>query len=251
MKHIKYILFFLLFFISCEDDNEKNILPTSSIQLNFTHLVNNQPIEFNTKRYTNEAGNEYNIQEFKYYVSNVKLRNTATGELFIVPESYHLVTPTQDNQEINLNIEDIPLGNFNEIEFAIGVDNSKNYSIDNIGDLDPSSNMVWNWDTGYKFLLLEGNFYPADGSDTRGLVYHIGSDQNYRILRYPFTNSLPLEAGKTTEINFQTEVSEIFKNPTTMDFNEFNVVKFQEITSKIADNYSNMITLQGVVSSQN
>lgn len=251
MKNLKYLLFSLLFFISCEDDNDNNILPTSSIQFNISHLVDGEAIEFNTKRYTNEVGNEYDIQEFKYYVSNVKLRNTSTGELFIVPESYHLVNPTQDNPDFTIDIENVPLGNFNEIEFAIGVDNSKNYSTDNVGDLDPSSNMVWNWDTGYKFLLLEGNFYPADGSDKRGLVYHVGSDQNYRILRYPLGNSLTLEAGKTTQINFQTEVSEIFKNPTTMDFNEFNVVKFQEVTSQIADNYSNMLTLQGVEEPQN
>ncbi len=228
------------------------VVPTdASLTLNLAHLVDNSPIIFDTQRYTNAVGNEYNIKEFKYYLSNVKLRNRATGAFYHVPDSYHLIAPDAQNHVVRLNLANIPAGQYNELEFAIGVDNAKNTSLDNVGDLDPSNNMAWDWNTGYKFLLLEGSYFPPSGAQ-RGLVYHIGSDANYRILRFPLAegvqNAVSLAGGKTTRIDFDVEVSQIFKDPTDIDFAQHNVVMFEAISRNVADNYAkNMITLRTVV----
>ncbi len=239
--HLFLFVFIAVFSAACDDDNEA--LPNASLEISIAHLVDNSPIIFNTKRYKNAVGNEYDIQEFKYYVSNVKLRNKSTGAFYHVPEGYYLVQPTETNHVFSISIPGIPAGTYNELEFAIGVDNAKNYSLDNVGDLDPSNNMVWDWNTGYKFLLLEGSFYPADGSETRGLVYHIGSDANYRILKFPLAengaNNLSLTAGGRVRIALNAEVSEIFTNPTDIDLEEHNVVMFEAISRNVADNYAN------------
>ncbi len=244
MKTLKYsyLLIFLLFFISCETNSDE-VQPTATLEINISHLVNGEPVVFNTKRYFNAVGNEYNILEFKYFLSNVKLRNRTTGALYLVPESYYLVEPTENEHIVKISIPGIPKETFNELEFALGVDNSKNYSIDNIGALDPSSNMAWDWNTGYKFLLLEGKFFPANSSETRGLIYHIGSDANYRILKFPFAaenqNSIVFNANAMIKANFEVEISEIFRTPTEVDFETHNVVMFEAFSRNIADNYAN------------
>ncbi len=167
MKNTIVFLLLGLLAISCSDDETHQATATATLRLQFTHLVKGEPLQLNTGRYTNAAGNLFSVSEFNYYISNVKLRNRETGDFYLEPESYHLIRSRSDNagQQYFLEISDIPAQRFTEMEFSIGVDNAKNYSIDHIGDLDPfNNNMVWDWNTGYKFLLLEGIFTPKVAS---------------------------------------------------------------------------------------
>ncbi|WP_020526395.1 MbnP family protein [Flexithrix dorotheae] len=237
------IILTVLLFNSCEKDNNEPS-ETGSLKLIISHLNDGAPLELETREYTNEMGNNYTISEFKFYLSNIKLRNKSNGKFYIEPESYHLVRRLPDTHQFELTIENVPLGEFNELEFAVGVDNSKNYSLDNVGDLDPSNNMAWDWNSGYKFLLLEGEFFP-ENEDKKGLVFHIGSDANYRKILLPTgTENINIKEAQTTTIQLEVEVSEIFKDPTSIDFKENNVVMFDAISNKVADNYAkNMFSL--------
>lgn len=232
-------LFIFLFFVSCHKKSDEHA-PDAVLEITIAHLLDGKPLVFNTKRYKNTKGNAYNVQEFKYYLSNLKLRNKTNGRFYHLPESYYLVQPTEQTHRYTITAK-VPPGIYNEIEFAIGVDNAKNHSLDNVGALDPSNNMVWDWNTGYKFLLLEGDYYPEEGNK-RGLVYHIGTDANYRTLKFPLSEkgkpSLSVGAGKKMKLSVSAEVSEIFTNPTDIDFRQHNVVMFEAISARVADNYA-------------
>ncbi|MBX2844391.1 MAG: hypothetical protein KTR26_21695 [Flammeovirgaceae bacterium] len=240
------IIFSVLLFSSCEKDNNEPG-ETGSLKLIISNLNGGVPLELNDKEYTNEMGNKYTVAEFKFYLSNLKLRNKSNGKFYIEPESYHLVRRLPDTHLFELTIENVDIGEFDELEFAVGVDNSKNYSLDNVGDLDPTNNMAWDWNSGYKFLLLEGQFLPKN-EEQKGLVFHIGSDANYRKILLPSTSeNIIIKESQATTINLEVEVSEIFKDPTTIDFKENNVVMFDAISNKVADNYAkNMFSLSGI-----
>ncbi len=220
-------------FEACSSDDE-GAITTGSITLQVTNLIGGQPLEVGSTRYTNENGDEFDVSEFKFFISNIKLRNNTSGELFVAPDSYHLVEATATSHMFEFTIADVPAGSYDQIELAIGVDNGSNTSIDQLGDLDPTSNMAWNWNTGYKFLLIEGQYYPA-GADAAPMVYHIGSDPNYRKLTYPA--SLTVAAGGTNTVNFTTEVQNIFRSPNTIAFNADGPVKGGDVATAVAENY--------------
>ena len=84
------------------------------------------------------------------------------------------------------------------ISFGIGVDAAANTSIQSRGDLDPNSQMAWNWKVGYKFVLFEGGMkLNADGVQ-KPLVYHVGFNENMRRLKFDLTDPSPPKLGQGT-----------------------------------------------------
>ena len=247
MKKLIFLILILPGLMACESD--QSVSEEAELRLTLDHMVNDDPLVLNSSRYFNALGQEYNITKFRYYVSNIRLRNTRTGEVYIEPESYHLVG-TENGSTYDVLLSGIPLGEYNQLEFAIGVDNSTNTSTDRLGALDPSNDMAWDWNTGYKFILLEGNYFP-ENADAAPLVYHVGSDPNYRILTYsigqPDQAALELAAANETRVQMQVDVANLFTTPHPVDFEEHPVVMFDPFSRKIADNYaSGMFTIQTV-----
>jgi hypothetical protein len=247
MKNLFYFSLMLLSLLSC--NSEPTVSEVTSLKLTFNHVVGSEPLVLNSTRYANALGQEYNISKFRYYVSNIRLRNTRNGEVYIEPESYHLVG-TENGSSFDVTLSDIPLGSYNQLEIAIGVDNSTNTSTDRQGALDPSNDMAWDWNTGYKFILLEGNYYP-ENADPAALVFHVGGDLNYRILTYTLGQSGPgeleLRADTETALDIQVDISRLFEMPNAVDFDAYPVVMFDPFSQKIADNYgTDMFTIQSI-----
>ncbi|MGF1532755.1 MAG: MbnP family protein [Bernardetiaceae bacterium] len=221
---------------ACQREDDTDTQPaTAELILKLSHQIGDQPLVYDQKTYTNALGQPYTVSEFRFFISNIRLRNRSTGATYREPDSYHLVTP-DPNQEMTFEIvlSGIPPDEYDQVEFSIGIDNAHNYSLDQVGDLDPSSNMVWDWNTGYKFLLFEGRYKD------RGLVYHIGSDFNYRTLH--FNDRYVLRDRHT--LDFGVDVGAIFGQPNPIDFEQNNVVMFQPISREVSQNYAkNMIRL--------
>jgi len=247
MKKLTLFLFSLALLTACED--EPAVSEDVSLTLSLNHVVGGEPLQLNTGRYANAEGQEYNVTKFRYYVSNIRLRNTRSGEVYTEPESYHLVG-TESGNSFEIMLTGISPGQYNQLEFAIGVDNSTNTSTDRLGALDPSNDMAWDWNTGYKFILLEGNFFHESGNPAP-LVYHVGSDPNYRILTYNLGQSglpeLDLQARSSGSVNIEVDIAELFQTPHSVDFLAYPVVMFDPFSQKIADNYAtDMFVIQNV-----
>ncbi len=238
IKAYAYILFVLGVITSCKKSVDS---PSNSLKITLDHQFDGQPFLLH-ENYQNELGQSFSVDQFKYYLSNIRLRNSTTGEYWIEPDSYHLVIVSQNDQSNTINLSGLPNTAFNELEFAIGVDNVSNHALDHLGALDPANEMAWNWNTGYKFLLLEGQW--SDNQDNNSpLVFHIGLDRNYKSFTFNAINSnlKPLNFNNNTseEITISVNLAEIFKNPYTIDFSTTNSITSGEEMSTIADNYSN------------
>ena len=229
---------------SCDDDGIDTTPATVSLNLN--SLLNGQPLEMNTQSYDNPNGTgNYIVEDFKFYVTNIKLINSTNGNEFVEPESYHLARFTAGANTYTINIHEVSADNYDQLQFAIGVDPLANTSIDNFGDLDPNNQMAWNWDIGYKFVLVEGRFFDSSATEIP-LIFHIGFDENYLIITWDLPQSLDLFQSKSEELNFNVELSEVFNNPNPIDFNMVNRVKFvMSDAQMIAENYRSMVTLVG------
>ncbi|MBB6326243.1 hypothetical protein FHS59_001871 [Algoriphagus iocasae] len=233
MKNLFYTALFgsLLIFSSCKDEE---IPATMAINIELEHVLAGQTLELNGKSFTLPSGEDFTPKKFKYYISNVELKNSATGETYVEPESYHLISE-DGNKSIDLGM--VPSSDYDQLVFSIGVDEVANGKTDQTGDLDPNSDMAWNWNTGYKFLVLEGEFTNSKTSERQGLVMHIGTNANYKTITQ---NLSGVRAGKSTTLILSSNLDELFLDPNTLQLSELEstTIMFGEMAGKVAENYS-------------
>nr|WP_115566453.1 MbnP family protein [Pontibacter diazotrophicus]RDV14296.1 hypothetical protein DXT99_15325 [Pontibacter diazotrophicus] len=237
---MKNTLIWLLFLVlalpllltACSDEDDTPA--TGNLQVNIQNMVGTAPLQLDEGTYTSPAGDTYSVSNFKYYISNVKLISSNGQATFAEPESYHLIA---QGGKTAFELKDIPVGTYDKIELAIGVDEAHNHSTDQPGDLDPSNEMVWDWDTGYKFLSLVGA-YTGD-TESGALVFHVGGDANYKILTLNLPKAINLREQATFELSLQADVNELFQGPHTIDFDEMNSGGHGAGPSMVAENYSN------------
>ena len=225
--HKKISFSFALFLISlflcfCGDKNN-NPDPGKTLPVSISILVNNAPISFDAFKYTNAVGDSFEVRKFKFFLSNFELRNSQTGAVFKALASYHLINGADPNS-LSFSITRIPDGTYDQLFVAIGVDSAANLSLNQVGDLTPSSDMAWDWETGYKFILLEGT-YKSVGGKRGGLVFHVGENEAFTTLGFTtsdgaiqtldFTNKHP-------HLNITAHVDELFAAPNPIAFDSLN-----------------------------
>jgi hypothetical protein len=133
----------------------------------------------------------------------------------------------------------VPRRNYERIEFGIGVDPAANRSLASRGDLDPNGRMAWNWEVGYKFVLLEGALLRGNASNP--LVYHIGFAENYR----PVSTELhgkPL-ASRPARLDFRVDLLRLFQGSTNINMAALPSVKFDRADAALlARNFAAIVT---------
>ncbi len=110
-----------------------------------------------------------NFTTFKYYVSNFKFKK-ADGTWYTQPESYFLVDLSTPSSLV-LTIPDVPVGDYTDVYYTMGVDSTRNVSGAQTGALAASNLMFWNWNSGYVFLKAEGT---SVNSSTGTFQFHLG-----------------------------------------------------------------------------
>ncbi|MFY0654280.1 MAG: hypothetical protein JXQ96_19740 [Cyclobacteriaceae bacterium] len=223
--------------VNCGSDSEQ-VTYSDSLTFDFVGMADGNPIEFNSKNYTTVSGNEISIDRMKVYISNIQLVNSMSGEIMAEEESYHLISLNDQRTQQSFTLQGIRSDfQFDQIKFAIGVDAQRNASIDNFGDLDATNDMAWDWNTGYKFFLMEGSFYPENSETKRGLILHIGLDKNYKSQEYMLSNLVDIPTNGT--LQFELDALAPLNGPNVIDLNIKNEFMVDSDADKIAENYSN------------
>lgn len=223
---------------SCTEEEESQL---ATYALNFEHRVYGEKFELN-KSYNTSERQAYTVQAFKYYISNISLENSQTGERHFIPDSYHLLQETGTGSA-RIILENIPRHNYDKIHLAWGIDAVKNTSLDNLGDLDPANEMAWNWNTGYKFLLLEGRLQPSE----RPMVYHIGFDHNFKELSFDLPENVSLQDLNQARFDFEVRIDQILEGEFQIDLEENNNVMGGPIADQIARNiHSGFLRFTGI-----
>jgi len=235
----------LFFFAGC--DRKDGIQPSGSVQFTFSHVCGDQPLQLNTTEYTNAAGEPFRVQLFKYYISNIRFRR-ADGSEFVQPESYYLVDEATTSSK-TFTIPNVPEGSYTGINFIIGVDSTRNVSGAQTGALDPINGMFWTWNTGYIFVMLEGES-PVSTAEGNRLRYHIGGFRNPNNIRTvsPSLNGsrIAVTGGSKAIVNFRVNVAQMFESPNPISFVQTPTLMFDPATALIADNYVDMFSVVSV-----
>jgi hypothetical protein len=144
------------------------------LMIRFRNCVGNRPLALTGELYSNSFGESFSVQQFKYYVSAVRVGDggdrgwageegsegvdrghTDEGEgSEVILKEAHLVDEG-DSSSLVLHLS-TDLADVRTISFVVGVDSLANTGGVQGGDLDPMLGMFWTWNTGYIYARLEG-----------------------------------------------------------------------------------------------
>lgn len=211
MKSIFPLLICLIVLLSgCskESSQEGGVPLQATLLLKFDHQVDGQPLVLNTT-YQNGFGEQFSVNRFKYYISNIALVSGSIKTSF--PDSYFLVDEN-DTASQTLRIPIAP-GNYDQLLFLMGVDSARNVSGAQTGALDPLNDMFWSWNTGYIMMKLEGSS-PISTQPNNRIQYHIGGFSGaYSALRRVetgFFSPVTVKAGQTLTVTFTADLQKWF-----------------------------------------
>lgn len=239
----------LLLLTACVKDTKIEPEPETepSLVVSFKAMVNNQQLVPTTGNYTNTSGDAFSVTKFNYMVSNVILTSTE-GKTFVEPESYHLIKHVGGSNTFTIN--NLPKGSYSKIEFVLGVDSIRNISGAQTGALDTGNDMYWDWNTGYIFFKLEGEYTSNNTPDKSGYSIHIGGFAGpYKCLQNcSLSLAQPIEAraNKQSKLYCLTNVDEIFVKPTTLGFDYYYENVNEKTFRQISINYKDMISVEKV-----
>ena len=227
---------------SCDKkDNDPAAAPQKSVfSVELENTVGNRALHLDTDTYTTEAGDQFTVSTFKYYLSNLVLLR-ADGSTYALPDTYFLVDQAKEESQ-ELKLTDVPTGDYTGLRFTVGVDSARTKAGNLTGVLDGNNNMWWDWSQEFINLKLEGT---SPQSPKGGLVFHIagykgagGANNTIRTVTLPFPGGTKLlvRTDHTPEVHLQADVLKMFSGPTTVRFATVNNSMGGPNSVQIADN---------------
>ena len=221
MKKLFFAVLLITTITSCKDkDKDQPENPTyGDIKIKFEHFWGHshsgheaEAFQLNTNLVTETAGDTVSFSKLKYYISNVQFTDVS-GTVVAESESYHLVDFSSKNP-FELIIEDIPTGEYVAVNFTIGVDSVRNVSGAQEGALSPSNEMFWSWNTGYRFIVAEGQCVTSTGN--QDFTYHLGgfsgSNNAINVVDFAFGESLTTNPTATPSLHFNVNVQSFWNS---------------------------------------
>jgi hypothetical protein len=177
---ISLIMVLLAVAFSCKDDDPEPSVQVGKISLNFMHLVDGLPLQKDTLKYVNSAGNPYEVDQVMYFISDVKLFNS-DGSIEIINEwkDIHYVDVDIPSTLIWDVYDDIPAGTYDSITFIFGITGEKNNSFMFVNP--PEVNMVWPdvLGGGYHYMMINGKWRNTENF-IQNYAFHLGIGQLYK-----------------------------------------------------------------------
>lgn len=214
-----------------------NSSPAQSVSARYTYRGSSGTAVSNTVVPVSSTDNTVvKLERADLYLSNIKLIRE-DGSEWAEADSYHLLhLPTATAGTGSLTLKQVPQGTYTGVKLSFGVDSSHNHSLDNRGDLDPANGMAWDWNTGYRFLVMEGKWGPNSTADS-AFLWHIGSDANFRSKTVALPTNLLVKSGGTAKLNLTVNLAAFFNGPHSLPpSRNFNVMFDPAVTGQAADN---------------
>ncbi len=220
-----------------------------AVKIYFRNHVEGRELKLNDSiAYVLPNTEELRIKTFNYYISNIILTDSK-GNQFVEEESYHLIL-ANDTTTLHFSVKDIPEGDYEKIQFLIGVDSVRNFSGAQTGALDTKYGMIWSWSTGYIMAKLEGSS-PQSSSPDQSVSYHIAGYKGlYSVLQkveLVFPKSLHLGQDHQGALFLNANIARWFDGPNFPGFDKLPNVGIEGINAyKISQNYQNMFGVDSV-----
>jgi hypothetical protein len=264
LRIILLIALSTLFLNSCKEPADEPVIETGKLSIQFMHYYLGERVEYDTLRYTNEAGDLMMFSEIQYFVSDVTLHYT-NGSTYLINKwkDIHYVDSDIISTQTWEVYDSLPAGNIDSISFTFGINEEKNQSFIYLNP--PEVNMFWPdiLGGGYHYLKLNGKWKNEQGS-LSPFNFHLGIGQIYDnqdnitgfIQNYFRTGAklpvyssyaLSIRPGETSGIALVMNVDSWFDTPYTWDFDEWggDIMQNQVAMATACENGRDAFVLAG------
>jgi len=245
----KFFLFITIciLFVSCKKQEE-----FGTVELRFSHTVDEHPIQFNQLIYTNKAGNLYQVNEVKYFISRLFLIDNEGKSIEIKQDQGIHYVDCSLEKTMQWVIKEVPHKNYTAISFVYGLDENDNQSNRFVNP--PESNFAWPdvLGGGYHYMQINGKFKNKNG-ELQNMNIHTGigqlRDENNEVIQFVhnyFTVKLPLtftvEKNNTKHITLNMEIQRWFDMPNLYNFDDFGtgIMQNQHAQQLLKENGQNV-----------
>jgi hypothetical protein len=261
----KALLFItLISLFSCKKQEELPILPEikGEFILKMDSRVGNQELLLGTNEYINAAGDSFTVKTFDFFISNIKLRNTQ-GNWHTLPQekSYFLIQETDTKSQL-LKFTDIPLGDYDAVEFVLGIDSSRSAQTAQHANVPAlakgqAQGMFWNENQGFMFVKFAGTTYKST-HPIQDFKYQIGgfggispkTMNNTKKIQVVFSDgeTVGVREGqaRTSSAHIVVDLLNIMRSPTKISLIEHGYVDFDPFSIKVANNCGQMFRFDHV-----
>ena len=189
-----------------DEDNEP---AAPSLTFDFAFEVNGEPLELGKTFMINGTAISFDVAN--YYVGGIRFKHANGAEVSF--QNQYLLAGLNNSATVTGDLE---MSDLTQVDFFIGVDPVTNAQTeadftnreasDPLAIKDPS--MHWNWNTGYKFVRVDGDAdTDGDGVVDTGVAYHLGSDPFLK--NFSFNRTMAIEGGENN-LTFVLDLADFF-----------------------------------------
>jgi hypothetical protein len=236
-KILLLIVIIVLALASCKKETINQENDSGKIEFRFIHQVNGQMLHTDSLCYINQAGNPYEVDELKYFISDVYLHNVSGSLLHINAQTAIHYVDIDYPETLGWKVFDpIPAGTYDSVSFVFGLNEERNISFAFVNP--PEVNMFWPTilGGGYHYMMLNGkwkdpqgtvipfDFHLGIGQTYSGITSSVdsitGYVQNYFKVKLPLSN-LIIDDTSTYKLELAMDIESWFETPHTWDFNDW------------------------------
>ena len=217
------ILLLLLLCVACAKKQH-----SGDVKIHFSIQVDGETLHYRQMEYQNAAGNRYQVDEVKFFISDVAFVSRG-GERYSVTDHEGLHYFDSDiASSYDWVISKVPDGQFDSITFVFGLLPAQNVTGFFVNP--PENNMSWPdvLGGGYHYMQINGKWLAANDT-VKPFNLHTGIGQRYEngqvteFVHNQFRVTLPLrdfiiQRESTTQLDFVMNVNAWFAEPNVYNF---------------------------------
>lgn len=241
MRTNSVLILFIVSFLLCtscskDDDN------LSEFQIRFEHSVDGMPIEFDNMKYTNAAGNKYEVTEIQWFASDIILNKKDGSKIVMDNENFaHYIDTNLPGTLLWKFDKQVNLADVQSISMTFGINGEKNIPF--MYPNPPESDMLWpitlgGDNGGYHYMKLNG-FWNNEDDQRTPFNFHLGVGQERDaennitgFVQNWFEVELPIDTETAaSEVNLRMNVEKWWESPNMYDHNKIGGMIMQNQTA--------------------
>lgn len=214
--------------VACSDDDNTTQppdVPTGDVLLHFVHVVDGETLALNEMKYVNAAGDTFEVQTLRYYLSDFGL--DGADEDYNAGNVHLIDIKRPETHELSLT--GIPAGQYSSLVFTFGLDADKNRS-NFLPNTEENREMEWpvTWGGGYHYMQLEGRF--RNQSPIQAFLTHAGRfaddarPAEHHFFDVSLSDNVSIVADETTHIEVVVNIAEWYRTPNTISLTEHDAM---------------------------
>lgn len=185
------------------------------LEISITPHFAGEPLQLNSLRYTNTAGERFSVTRLSWLLSGFALQRT-DGSWFEISNTVAWLDAERSRASFTLAA--LPTASYSAVRFLVGLSPTENhadiskYAADH--PLNPNLNgLHWSWQGGYVFLAMEGLWRNGSGA-LDGWSYHLARDTN----RVPIILAAAIDLQHNARLDLDFDIASLLNAPRPLAF---------------------------------